>query len=88
MVRTVHTTIEIKRLSVGTTANGQPFYLLQHGFKDIAIFAIIFHFGIPKLGSIEDMQACIHDLDAGTDPVTGGWEDGNGDTCSLDGWGE
>lgn len=39
-------------------------------------------------GSIEDMQACIHDLDAGTDPVTGGWEDGNGNTCSLDGWGE
>ena len=27
-------------------------------------------------------------LDEGTDPITGGWEDGNGNTCSLDGWWE
>lgn len=57
MVRTVHTTIEIKKaVRRHTTANGQPFYLLQHGFKDIAIFAIMSDFGIPELGSIEEFH--------------------------------
>lgn len=35
---------------------------------------------------IQDMHACVRDLNAGIDPITGSWEDGNGNTCSLDGW--
>ncbi len=38
--------------------------------------------------SIEAMESCFDDLDNGEDPVTGGWEDGAGNTCSMDGWGE
>lgn len=37
--------------------------------------------------SIEDMEECIAKLDAGEDPITGSWEDGCGNGCSLDGWG-
>lgn len=38
--------------------------------------------------SIEDMKSCFKDLDAGNDPITGGWEDGMGNSCTLDGWGD
>lgn len=37
--------------------------------------------------SIEDMNSCIAALDAGKDPVTDGWEDGNGNVCTVNGWG-
>lgn len=37
---------------------------------------------------IDAMRSCIKDLDAGKDPITEKWEDGCGNTCSLDGWGE
>lgn len=36
----------------------------------------------------DDMELCKRDLDAGKDPITAGWEDGNGNTCTLNGWGE
>lgn len=39
-------------------------------------------------GSIEDMENCFKDLDNGNDPISNGWEDGLGNSCTLDGWGE
>ena len=38
--------------------------------------------------SIEDMNECIAQLNGGSDPVTDGWEDGFGNQCTLNGWGE
>lgn len=43
------------------------------------------------LGSVvcadsNDFEACVADLNNGIDPITGLWEDGNGKTCTLDGW--
>lgn len=38
--------------------------------------------------SIESMESCFRDLDAGKDPISGRWEDGRGNICTLDGWGE
>jgi len=37
--------------------------------------------------TIEDMEECIKALDRGEDPVTDGWEDGCGNACLIDGWG-
>lgn len=37
---------------------------------------------------IEDMNECIAQLNDGSDPVTDSWEDGYGNPCTLDGWGE
>ena len=36
----------------------------------------------------EDMRKCFASLDAGNDPISDKWEDGCGNTCTLDGWGE
>lgn len=36
--------------------------------------------------SIDDMEACIVELDNGNDPITDKWEDGLGNCCTLDGW--
>lgn len=36
----------------------------------------------------EDAEDCIQALDAGSNPVADSWEDGCGNTCSCDGWGE
>lgn len=36
----------------------------------------------------EDMDNCKAVLDGGEDPISGMWEDGLGNTCTLDGWGE
>lgn len=46
-----------------------------------------------RLGSIypdtiEDMKSCITELDAGHDPISAGWEDGLGNSCTMNGWGE
>lgn len=38
--------------------------------------------------NIEDMKLCIECLDNGEDPISGGWEDGMGNSCTIDGWGE
>lgn len=35
---------------------------------------------------MSDMEECVAKLDAGEDPVTGGWDDGNGNACSAKGW--
>lgn len=37
---------------------------------------------------VEDMEKCINDLDNGSNPITDNWEDGMGNSCTLDGWGE
>lgn len=46
------------------------------------------HLGSIYPATIEDMESCIEDLDAGYDPITSGWEDGMGNVCNIDGWGE
>lgn len=38
-------------------------------------------------GTIEDMESCIGELDEGYDPISSGWEDGLGNICTMDGWG-
>lgn len=38
--------------------------------------------------TIEDMHELIKELDDGSEPITDSWEDGNGNTCTLDGWGD
>lgn len=38
--------------------------------------------------SIEDMEYCINSLDNGQDPISDGWEDGCGNSCTLEGWGK
>lgn len=44
-----------------------------------------------KLGTItpptiEDMSDLIDDLNNGACPIINGWEDGNGNVCTLEGW--
>jgi len=34
------------------------------------------------------MESIIADLDNGACPIADRWEDGNGNTCTLNGWGE
>lgn len=46
------------------------------------------HLGNIYPDTIEDMENCITELDAGHDPISGGWEDGLGNSCSMNGWGE
>jgi hypothetical protein len=58
---------------------------------DLHQFEVYNHAGA-YLGSItpatiEDMNYVIADLDKGGCPVRDGWEDGMGNTCSLEGWG-
>lgn len=38
--------------------------------------------------TLEGFDDCRKALDSGEDPITGGWEDGLGNSCSLCGWGE
>jgi hypothetical protein len=38
--------------------------------------------------SVEVMEVLIADLDNGACPVADSWEDGNGNTCSVNGWGD
>ena len=38
--------------------------------------------------TIEDMHELIKQLDDGSEPTTDSWEDGCGNTCSIDGWGD
>lgn len=59
---------------------------------DLHTFEVYNHAGA-KLGtitpaSIEDMNDLIADLDDGACPVADNWEDGNGNTCNINGWGE
>lgn len=36
--------------------------------------------------TLEDMKDCIKCLNRGEDPISGDWEDGLGNSCTLDGW--
>lgn len=36
----------------------------------------------------EDYERCVADLNNGLDPISAGWEDGVGNSCSFYGWGE
>lgn len=44
--------------------------------------------GIINPDSVEDMHRIIGDLNKGACPVTDRWEDGNGNTCTIEGWGK
>lgn len=35
----------------------------------------------------DDYRARVSDLNNGIDPITGVWEDGNGNPCTFSGWG-
>ena len=37
---------------------------------------------------VDYMMKCFAALDAGNDPISDKWEDGCGNTCTLDGWEE
>lgn len=37
---------------------------------------------------VEDMEKLFRDLDDGSNPIEDRWEDGNLNTCTIDGWGE
>lgn len=39
-------------------------------------------------GDYADYKNCTAELNSGIDPITGGWEDGNGNPCTLSGWGK
>lgn len=59
---------------------------------DLHAFDVYNHAGA-KLGTInpttiEDMKSLIADLDNGACPVADGFEDGNGNTCNENGWGD
>ena len=57
--------------------------------KDLHCF-IVYHndkyLGTIFPASVEDMESCISDLDKGEDPITHNWEDGCGNSCTLNGW--
>lgn len=38
--------------------------------------------------SIVEMNIAINALDEGEDPISGHWDDGCGNACTLDGWSE
>lgn len=66
------------------TVNEMPFDY------DLHIFDVYNKEGI-LLGSItpatiEDMQQIVSDLDNGGCPVSDKWEDGMGNTCTINGW--
>ena len=59
--------------------------------NDLHCFAV--YNGEANLGTIypdniDDMKSCMESLNAGEDPISGHWEDGCGNLCTLEGWGE
>ena len=70
--------------------NGIEVYESEHNY-DLHCFKVYNNddlLGIVYPNTIEDMEECIKSLDNGEDPISGGWEDGCGNNCKLDGWGE
>jgi hypothetical protein len=39
-------------------------------------------------GDLDDMNNCIKELNEGGCPIADRWEDGMGNTCTIEGWGE
>lgn len=67
----------------GVTVKESPFD------KDLHMFEV--YHGEKFLGGIYPsdiaaMRSCIADLNKGEDPITYNWEDGCGNSCTLDGW--
>lgn len=46
------------------------------------------HLGLITPVNIENMNDIIDELDVGRCPIVDAWEDGNGNTCTMDGWGQ
>ena len=46
------------------------------------------YLGTVYTSSGEDTTECVERLDAGFDPISDNWEDGMGNSCTLNGWGE
>lgn len=60
---------------------------------DGALHCLVVYNGEKKLGTIypdniDDMKSCFCDLNSGIDPISGQWEDGCDNLCTLEGWGE
>ena len=73
-----------------TFPNGIEVYEKGYDY-DLSCFAV--WDGDRYLGSvypanIEDMQFCIAALDSGEDPISGGWDDGCMNPCTIEGWGD
>lgn len=70
--------------------NGIEVYETDHDY-DLHCFKVYNeeeYLGTVYPSSIEDMEECINALDDGDDPISCAWEDGCGNGCTLDGWGE
>lgn len=46
------------------------------------------YLGMVSPACLEDMDVLVLDLDNGSCPVGDGWEDGAGNTCCIEGWGD
>lgn len=46
------------------------------------------YIGCIQPNTIKDMENCINELNEGYDPISNNWEDGNGNLCVIEGWGD
>ena len=70
--------------------NGVEVYESEYNF-DLHCFKVYNeekYLGTIYPSTIEDMESCATSLNNGDDPISAGWEDGCGNSCSLEGWGE
>lgn len=58
----------------------------DHDLHSFAVYHGGDYLGTIYPDSVDDMRQCIAALDNGADPIADGWEDGNGNVCTLDGW--
>lgn len=68
------------------TVNEIPFDNTLHAFEVLNLDGAFL--GTINPATIEDMNQIISDLNNGDCPVADGWEDGNGNTCTIEGWDE
>lgn len=62
--------------------------LFDHDLNAFIVFQNNKFLGVVLPDSIESLESCREELSNGTDPISGCWEDGSGNTCNLDGWGQ
>lgn len=78
--------------------NGMTAWIFEDGIEvyessyDYDLYCFRVYNGDVLLGTIypdtiENMNCCIKALDDGSNPIADGWEDGLGNACTLDGWG-
>jgi len=67
--------------------------IVEHSFDyDLHMFKLYAlngeYLGNITPGDIENYKECMTKLDAGDCPICDQWDDGLGNTCSLNGWGK